>query len=77
MSEKVCLEMRLSNLLTVSANLGCALVILTMTGSCEPKPGHAPKQPGPQDLVTPVHGLENRVFSFGSRSWSSISNSWR
>ena len=33
-----------------------------MTGSWEPKPGHAPKLLGPHDLVTPVPRFENRVF---------------
>ena len=33
-----------------------------MTGSSEPKAGHAPKRLGPHDLVTPVPGFENRVF---------------
>ena len=33
-----------------------------MTGSWEPKPGHALKRLGPHDLVTPVPAFENRVF---------------
>ena len=33
-----------------------------MTGSSEPKPGHALKRLGPHDLVTPVPRFENRVF---------------
>ena len=33
-----------------------------MTGSREPKPGHAPKRLGPHDLVRPVPGFEDRVF---------------
>ena len=42
--------------------LGCVLATLTITVSRQPKPGHAPKRFGPHDLVTPVHGFENRVF---------------
>ena len=33
-----------------------------MTGSSEPKPGHALKRLGTHDLVTPVPQFENRVF---------------